>query len=173
MGTDGKGSSLPGWLRRALIGRNPKRTLMRIIVLVVACLVLFNFVLVPVRVEGPSMSPTYRSHGINFANRLAYLFHEPRRGDIVAIRTTGIHNMYMKRIIGLPGETIAFRHGHAVIDGKLLYEPYVQYPCDWELTPRLLGPRDYYCVGDNRSMAAVDHEKGVAYRNRIAGRIFL
>ncbi len=173
METNSSGLEVPYWLRRALIGRNPKRTLTRIAVLIVVCFVLFNFVLVPVRVEGPSMYPTYRSHGINFANRLAYLFHEPQRGDIVAIRTTGIHNMFMKRIIGLPGETVAFRHGHAMINGKLLYEPYVVSPCDWEVRPTVLQPNEYYFVGDNRSMAAADHEKGVAYRNRIVGKILL
>lgn len=173
MGTESRGLALPGWLRRALIGRNPKRTLTRIAVLVIVCLVLFNFVLVPVRVEGPSMSPTYRSHGINFANRLAYVFHEPQRGDIVAIRTTGIHNMFMKRIVGLPGETVAFRHGHVYVNGTMLYEPYVKSQCDWELPPVVLRPKEYYFVGDNRSMAAADHEKGVAYRNRIVGRILL
>jgi signal peptidase I len=165
--------ALPNWVRRALIGRNPKRTLARIVVLVVVCSVLFKFVLMPVRVEGPSMLPTYKDHRVNFANRLAYLFHEPRRGDIVAIRTTGPHNMYMKRIIGLPGETVAFHRGHAVINGLILDEPYLKYPCDWEVAPRTLGPKDYYVVGDNRSMAERDHEKGIANRNRIIGKILL
>ena len=55
------------------------------------------------------MLPTYRDHGVNFVNRLAYVFHEPRRGDVVAIRTlAGEHVMYMKRIVGLPGETVTF-----------------------------------------------------------------
>jgi signal peptidase I len=173
MGTDGNSNSLPDWLRRALIGRNPRRTLVRIVLLIAVCIVLFNFILVPVRVEGPSMMPTYKNHGINCINRLAYLFHEPHRGDIVAIRTSGPHNMFLKRIIGLPGETVSFHRGCAVINGKTLDEPYLKLKGDWEIGPRTLAPREYYVVGDNRSMAAADHEKGVAYRNRIVGKILL
>ena len=54
------------------------------------------------------MLPTYRSNRVNFVNRLSYRFHEPRRGDVVAIRLSGFSVMFMKRIIGLPGESVAF-----------------------------------------------------------------
>src|SRR5271165_6880667 len=99
------GSSAPAWWRIMLLGRRPKRTLARIAILVSVCFVVFCFVLRPVRIEGISMFPTYREHRINFINRLAYLFHEPRRGDVVGVRfLAGPHVMYLKRIIGLPGE---------------------------------------------------------------------
>src|ERR1051326_9386456 len=76
-----------------VIGRNPERTLIRLVLLVAASFVIFGFVLLPIRVEGPSMLPTYKDHRINFVNRLAYIFHEPKRGDVVAIRPSGIHIM--------------------------------------------------------------------------------
>jgi len=163
----------PSWLRTILIGRNPERTLVRIVVLVITCFVVFRFVFLPIRVEGASMFPTYKDRRVNFVNRLAYLFHEPRRGDVVAIRTSGISIMYMKRVIGLPGETVAFHLGHAVIDGQVLEEPYIKYPCDWELPPRHLGANEYFFVGDNRSMPASDHYMGVATRHRIVGKVIL
>src|SRR5215510_6886513 len=119
----------PPWWRRLLIGRRPKRTLVRIVVLVITAFVLSRFVFLPIRVDGGSMLPTYKEHGVNFVNRLAYLFHEPRRGDVVAIRLAGPSIMYMKRIVGLPGETVTFHDGHVFIDGKLLNEPYVKFPC--------------------------------------------
>ena len=84
---------------------------MRLVILLIAVPVVFRFVLLPIRVEGSSMLPTYKDHGVNFVNRLSYSFQEPRRGDVVAIRTTGVSIMYMKRIIGLPGEAIEFRRG--------------------------------------------------------------
>src|ERR1022692_1590712 len=71
------------WLRRVAIGRNPKTTLARAIVLAVVCVVVFKLVLLPVRVEGISMVPTYADHPFNFVNRLSYLGHEPKRGDVV------------------------------------------------------------------------------------------
>jgi len=161
------------WLRTVLIGRRPDRTAVRIVVLIVTCCVVFRFVLLPIRVEGMSMMPNYKENRVNFVNRLAFVFHPPRRGDVVAIRTSGISIMFMKRIIGLPGETVAFHRGHIFINGNLLEEPYLKYRCDWELPPKRLGPDEYYFVGDNRSMPAVDHTQGVAARPRIVGKVLL
>ena len=106
----------PGWFHVITIGRNPKMTLVRIAVLVVTCFIVFNFILLPIRVTGISMLPAYKNHSVNIVNRLAYLRHEPQRGDVVSIRLAGIHVMLMKRIVGLPGETIAFR-GKILVKG--------------------------------------------------------
>jgi signal peptidase I len=145
----------------------------RIVILVVVCFVIAKFVLLPIRISGPSMLPTYGEHGVNFVNRMAYLFHEPRRGDVVAIRLAGPSIMFMKRIIGLPGETVTFHEGHVFIDGKPLDEPYLKFPCAWEHEARTLGPFEYYFVGDNRSMPQVDHTEGKASRERIVGKVLL
>src|ERR1041385_285708 len=105
------GTASATWLQTILIGKKPRRTLIRIAVLVVVTVVVFKFVLLPIRVIGKSMMPTYKDHGINAVNRLAYLSHPPQRGDVVGIRFTETANpriMLMKRIIGLPGETVAF-----------------------------------------------------------------
>jgi signal peptidase I len=142
-------------------------------VLVAVSFIVFGFILLPIRVRGISMLPTYRDKGVNFVNRLAYLRHEPQRGDVVAVRTTGLHIMYMKRIIGLPGENIAFHHGHAFIDGKMLSEPYLKFPCDWEIPSEILGRDEYFCVGDNRSMSPGDHFMFKAPRSRIVGKVLL
>jgi signal peptidase I len=103
-----------GWIQAIAIGRRPKRTLVRLGLLIalggIAALIL-NFVLLPVRITGPSMEPTYDNGQINFINRLAYLRHEPQRGDVVGIRLSGDRTMYVKRIVGMPGETIHFSHG--------------------------------------------------------------
>jgi signal peptidase I len=167
------GSEAPGWLRRILIGRNPHRTAIRIVVVIVLSFVVFRFILLPIRVEGMSMMPAYRENRINFVNRLVYHFHPPERGDVVAIRTTGISIMYMKRIIGLPGETVGFHRGRAFINGKVLEEPYVRYKCNWEVAPKVLGKDEYYFVGDNRQMPVGDHTQGVASRHRIVGKVLL
>jgi signal peptidase I len=164
---------LPGWLRIVLIGRNPKVTLARIVVLVVTCFVVFKFILLPIRVEGISMLPTYKDRSVHLVSRVAYLRHEPRRGDVVSIRLAGIHVMYMKRIIGLPGETIAFVNGGVLINSEALDEPYKKLPCDWNLPPEKLGPDEYLVVGDNRSMPPKWHEFGKASRDRIIGKLLL
>jgi signal peptidase I len=163
----------PPWWRIVLIGRKPKRTLVRILILVTTCFVLFKFVLLPIRIEGISMLPTYRQHKINFVNRLAYAFREPQRGDVVAIPMPGEHVLLMKRIVALPGETIAFHQGKLVINGTVLDEPYMKLGCDWEMPPRQLGSDEYYVVGDNRSMPQEFHPQGRSPRNRITGKVLL
>jgi len=144
-------------------------------VIVVTCVVLRAFVVLPIRVNGPSMLPTYNAGGINFINRLAYLRQGPRRGDIVAIRLAGESVMFMKRVIGLPGETIAFSNGRLLINGRSLDEPYVRFNCNWDFVPEhsKLGDDEYYVVGDNRMMPHTDHTQGAASRERIVGKVLL
>jgi signal peptidase I len=164
---------LPNWLRIALVGRNFKFTLTRIIVWVVTCIVVFKYILLFIRIEGISMLPTYKDRSVHLVSRVAYLWHEPRRSDVVSIRLAGIHVMYMKRIIGLPGETVAFVKGRVLINDEVLDEPYEKLPCDWNLPPEKIGPDEYLVVGDNRSMPPKWHEFGKASRDRIIGKLLL
>jgi signal peptidase I len=161
------------WLRILVIGRNPKVTLLRVAVLIVTCFIVFRFILLPARIEGISMLPTYKDRSVNFVNRLAYRWHEPRRGDVVGIRLAGPHVMYMKRIIGLPGETVSFVNGRVQINGEVLDEPYEKTPCDWNRPPIKLGPDEYFVVGDNRTMPSENHVFGKAGRDRIVGKALL
>jgi len=79
----------------------------------------------------------------------------------------------LKRIIALPGETIGFHEGRAVVNGKVLDEPYLKFPCHWEHAPEQVGPDEYYVVGDNRSMEFEGHTQGRASRDRIVGKVLL
>jgi signal peptidase I len=161
------------WLTVVVIGRNPRFTLVRIVFLVLVCIIVFKFILLPIRVQGISMLPTYRENRVNFVNRLSYTREEPKRGDVVAIRYAGTHLMLMKRIVGLPGETVEFRNGRLLIDGQVLPEPYLKLPCNWNRPPEKVGPNQFYVVGDNRSMGESEHEKGRADRERIIGKVML
>jgi signal peptidase I len=165
---------LPRWVRIAVVGRNPKTTLVRILILAVICVAVFNrFVLLPIQVEGISMLPTYKDRSWNLVNRLAYLRHEPQRGDVVSIRLAGIHVMYLKRIIGLPGETVAFKNGRVLINGEVLDEPYEKSPCDWNRAPVTLDSDEYFVVGDNRTMPWEQHKLGIVHRDHIVGKAIL
>ena len=112
-----------------VIGRRPMLTLARLAVLIIGTWAVFTFVLTPpIRVSGISMQPTFHEGQINFLNRVAYLRHDPRRGDVVGIRakgTEGISMLYLKRIVGLPGETVAFENGTLFINDVPQQEPYV------------------------------------------------
>jgi signal peptidase I len=162
-----------GWVGRVIIGRNPKVTLVRILIWIALVAVLSRYVLVPIRVQGISMMDTYKENGVKFVNCLAYVFHPPQRGDIVAIKMAGRSIMLCKRIVALPGETIAFHGGQLFINGRPLRESYVKGPCNWELAPELVGPDEYYFVGDNRTMDFEQHDQGRASRQKILGKVLL
>ena len=163
------------WLRTILIGRNPRFTAVRLVFIVVVVLLLRAYVLLPILVDGPSMLPNYHEHSINVINRLAYLKHGPERGDVVAIRFSGKSIMLMKRVVGLPGETVEWVNGRLLINGRTMDEPYVKNGCSWEFRPDhwRLDDDEYYVVGDNRSMPHEDHKQGSAKIERIVGKVML
>jgi len=103
-----------GW-QRFFVGRRPSRTLARAAVVVAVSVVTFGWVLQPIRAYEPNMLPTDRDGGLYFVNRLAYLGREPRRGDVVAIRLAGPRVLFMKRILGLPGELVRIEGAASVI----------------------------------------------------------
>ncbi len=158
-------------VRRLIFGENPRRTTVRILALTAVSVVVFGWVLIPVRAEGVSMMPTYRSGSLNLVNRLAFLMHPPQRGDVVAIGLAGPHVVYIKRVIGLPGERIAIAEGTVRINGKPLDEPYVRNKSAWTMREVQLGADEYFLIGDNRGMSADDHDFGRAPRSRILGKV--
>jgi signal peptidase I len=159
------------FVRRVVFGANPRRTLVRIVVLAAVSLVTFHWVLIPVRTQGISMRPTYESGRLNFFNRLAFVRHAPERGDIVAIRLAGPHVVYVKRVIGLPGERLSIGQGQVYINGSPLVEPYVHNRLPWDVPEVTLTGSEYYVIGDNRTMRAADHDFGRVDADRILGRI--
>lgn len=131
----------------------------------------FKWVLIPIRTQGISMLPTYHSDSFNLINRLAYLGSAPKRGDVVAIRLAGPNVVYVKRVVGLPGERVAVVEGQLKIDGEILLEPYVRHRRPWEVSEITLGPDEYFVMGDNRGMSAGDHDFGRVDSGRILGKV--
>ena len=162
-----------GVFRRMLIGRSLRRTLIRAALLAGVCVLVFRFVLAPLRLDGESMEPTFQSGGFALANRLAYLSAAPQRGDVVAVRLrdSGRSIFYLKRVVGLPGESIGFHDGQLTVDGVPHKEPYLIYQSDWNRDPVVCGPQEYFVVGDNRSMSIENHTFGRTYQSRIVGKV--
>jgi len=158
-------------MRRLLLGSNPRHTAIRVAVLVSAAVVVFGAILLPVRLSGISMEPTYTDGALNFANRLAFAWRQPARGDVVAIRMAGPSVVYVKRIVGLPGERVEITMGTVVIDGVPLAEPTVVHKAPWNVPPLTLGGDEYFLIGDNRAMTAENHDFGRAARERIVGKL--
>lgn len=141
----------------------------RILLIAVAAYLFFSYVCLPLQIKGNSMEPTYASRGINFCWRLRYLFSQPRRHDVVVVRFAGSKLMLLKRVVGLEGEQIEFRKGKLLVNGESLEEPYVRYPCNWNLPPRKVDKGCVYVVGDNRSMPIENHYFGQTSMERILG----
>lgn len=163
----------PYWLR-FIFGKNPAWTLVRILFVVLVSLIVFKFVLLPIRVTGDSMFPNYRNGQIKFVNRLAFSHQPPARGDVVAVEFEGREVLLLKRIIGLPGETFQVRNGDVVINGHLLEEPYANGKIPSSVKNKLgytdpipLGPDEYMVIGDNRNIS----EGYIKKRAEIVGKV--
>jgi signal peptidase I len=159
--------STRSFFTRLFLGRSPRRTFLRILILVTVCAITFKFVLLPIRVTGHSMEPTCQDGRAGLVNLLAYAWRAPQRGEIVGIRQAADGPILLKRLIGLPGERIAFHRGQLYINGVLQEEPYLSAPGTGERPEETLGPGMYFATGDNR---AVTEEYHIG-RNQILGRL--
>jgi signal peptidase I len=157
--------------RRIIFGRHPRRTAVRVLVLAGISFIMFGWVLIPVRAEGISMLPTLESGSLHLVSRVSYRYRKPSRGDIIAIRLAGPHVLYVKRVIALPGERVAFVNGQVYVNGAALDEPYVRNRRTWDVPEVTLSPREYFVVGDNRGMNARDHDFGRVDVSRIVGKV--
>ena len=152
-----------------------------------------SWVVNPYRIPSSSMEPTLhcarpgsgceaRFSDRVLANRFIYHFRKPHRGDIIVFKTPpqaeqrcGAGGTFVKRLVGLPGETWEEKNGFVFIDGKKLIEPYVKpdrrdtatsYPA------RKVPPGMYFMMGDNRTQSCDSREWGPVPRGNLIGEVF-
>lgn len=145
--------------------------MIRVGVIILLSVVIFGWVLRPIRVTGISMSPTYRDQSLNLVNLLSYKLSDPQRGDVVSIGDLAGRENYMKRIIALPGETFSISNGYVFINGSPLDEPYVVFREKWQQAPVALEADEYLVIGDNRGMARDWHKYGRVERRHVLGKV--
>jgi signal peptidase I len=146
----------------------------------------------PYRIPSSSMEPTLHcarpgpgcEAGFSdrvLANRFVYHLRKPKRGDIVvfhapkkALTLCGSAGVYVKRLIGLPGERWSERNGYVYIDGKRLKEPWVETGRrDAETWPeRTIAPGHYFFMGDNRKYSCDSRRWGAVPRDDLIGEVF-
>ena len=156
-------------LRQFLLPPITRTFLIRISIVALASYLVFGHLCLPIRIQGSSMEPTYHDGAVNFCWTLGFFFSKPGRHDVVAIRFAGHRVMLLKRVVALEGERVEFQNGKLLIDGTVLDEPYVRYPCHWNLPPRQVEKDCLYVVGDNRNMPIEYHYFGQAPVNRVVG----
>ena len=158
------------------IGREILEWIVCILVALIITYILRNFVFTLVRVDGASMDPTL-AHGERLVMiRLGY---EPSEGDIVVVEPdNGSGAPYIKRIIGMPGETVQIIDGMVYIDGEMLEESYGKEVMQYSgvaSDPIELGNDEYFVLGDNRNNSSDSRDPSVGNikEDQIIGKAFI
>ncbi|HXF70448.1 MAG TPA: signal peptidase I [Thermoflexus sp.] len=147
------------------------RELIETVLIVVVAMALVNTATARFRIEGSSMEPNLHDGEYVLINKVSYWFSPPRRGDVVVFRFPHDPSRdFIKRIIGLPGETVAIRDGKVFINGRPLEEPYIRGPMVYTYGPVTLGPDEYFVLGDNRNASNDSHNWGTLPRSAIIGK---
>lgn len=137
------------------------------------------FVAEPFIVSGASMEPTFDTGEYLVVDRLSYHFEDPQRGEVIIFRYPKDPSKYfIKRIVGLPGETVDITDGQVTIKNKSypqgfeLDQSYIRFPREdsGEMT---LGADEYFVMGDNRAASSDSRAWGALPRDNIIGRAFL
>ena len=157
------------WIRSFLFPKITPAYLARVLAVAAGAFLLFQFVCTPFFVRGKSMEPTYPDGRFDFVLKPRFLLSEPAKGDVVALRMAGDKVFLLKRVVAVAGDTVAFEKGRLVVNRIPQDEPYVQGPCDWDLSPRDVRPGQVYVVGDNRSMPMEGHDFGQVALWRVVG----
>ena len=137
---------------------------------VLIAVVIHLFLAQATRVYGQSMEPTLHSEDRVILDKITYRFRPPQRGDVVVITLRKNYPHLIKRIVGLPGETIAIHDGRVYINGKPLEEDYLDKPTLGVLPPTRIPPMYYFVLGDNRSASNDSRSFGPVPREHIVGR---
>ena len=136
---------------------------------------LINFFLAQAtQVHGQSMEPTLHSDQRLVVEKVSYRFHGPRHGDIVVLKSPQQSTeLLIKRVIGLPGETVEIRQGRVYINGQELDEPYLERPTGGNWGPIIIPPLQVFVLGDNRGFSNDSRAFGVVPIENIVGRAWV
>ena len=139
----------------------------------VLALVVHLFLAQATVVYGQSMEPNLSQYQRLIIDKLSYRLHPPQRGDIVVINLPRMDEMLVKRVVGLPGETVALRDGQVFVNGEPIPEPFPHDLNFQDMPPLRLEPLQYFVLGDNRGNSNDSRSFGPIPREYIVGRVWL
>lgn len=154
-------------------------------------ILIYLFLTQPHEVNGSSMFPNFHDKEFLLTDKLSYRLRDPARGDVVIFSAppsarcpVGLNCDFIKRVVGLPGETIMVNNGHIYINGKILREPYLNDsvvtspgPSSTSFLPegisREIPVNSYVMLGDNRGASSDSRDWGVVTKDRIVGKAWI
>lgn len=133
------------------------------------------FIFQPFLVKGQSMEPNFESGDYLIIDEISYRIREPQRGEVIVFKyPQNPSQRYIKRIIGLPNETVEIKNGKVLINNKELDEKYLPlYTYTTGDIVVILGENEFFVLGDNRTASYDSRRWGPVPRQNIIGRVFI
>lgn len=147
----------------------------KVVVISLAIIIPIRYFLIqPFYVKGASMEPNFFDYEYLIIDEISYRFNDPARGDVIVLKDPRNRSQYfIKRIIGLPGETVEVDDGVIEIDGEVLDEdPYLDVATGGDIAVTL-GEGQYFILGDNRSASLDSRVFGPVDEKEIIGRVWI
>ncbi len=174
------------------------RELIETVILALLIFLALQFSVQNFKVEGSSMQPTLEEGQYLLVNKVVY-FHlspsglrslftydsdkqdrsifpirDPKRGDVIIFHyPLDVSLDFVKRVIGLPGDTVSIRQGQVFVNELMLVEPYVTRPDKTNMSLKKVGPNEYFVLGDNRRASNDSRDWGTVPTDNIIGRAWV
>ena len=140
------------------------KSLIPYIIIIIVVILVRTFIATPVRVNGSSMYPTLKGNEIMLLNKLGHI----NRFDIVVLKIDGREDNLIKRIIGLPGETVEIKDNEIYINDKKIEDKY-GYGVTYNIDKVTLKKDEYFIHGDNRKISLDSRVFGTIHKDEIKG----
>jgi len=119
------------------------------------------------------MEPNFYQNEYLIIDEISYRFNEKQRGEVIIFKNPKNTKAYfIKRVIGLPGETVSVENGQVFINGELLVEPYISHFSSDNHDPVILASEEYFVMGDNRNNSLDSRQLGPINKGYIIGRVW-
>jgi len=147
------------------------REIVETIALTLIIFLVIRFAIQSYRVSGPSMLPGLQTDDYVLVNKIAYLFHAPERGDVIVFHyPLDTSEDFIKRVIGLPGDTVSLDNKTVQVDGVVLHEPYISEAYNPSGKTIKVPMDEYFVLGDNRPLSDDSRDWGFVPKADLVGK---
>jgi len=144
------------------------------VILALGIFLLLRFTIDTVIVIGVSMEPSFHNGQRVLVSKVSYRLHDPDRGDVIVFQPANEpEGDFIKRIIGIPGDTVEVENGTVYINGEKLMEPYIKNAPRYSLNEMEIPAGNYFVLGDNRNNSNDSHNGWVVPRENIVGKAWV